>query len=351
MNGNLLAVIVSITGLVIALAIYGIVGWFRKKAEQTESQLDDILLAAFGTPAVVAVLVITFFLSLQVADLPAQFQFILDSKYVNVIWILLGAWIISTFIYTMIETYGHRIAAGTKTDLDDRMIALAQVASKYVIWFAAFLLVLYVLEIDITPFLAGAGIAGIALALAAQDFLSNFFGGAIIAVDKPFKINDRIMIDQYVGDVICVGARSTRIKTLDNQIVTFPNKKIMDSYVINYAQPDMRMKVRVNVGVAYGSDIDKVREILMEIAKDASRHYPFITEDPDPSVYFLEFGASSLNFQLVVWTNDFSMTWETKDVINTRIAKRFAEEGIEIPFPQMDVTLKTNLKEFLSKRD
>ncbi len=339
-SGNLFALIVAIAGLIIALVMYAIVGWFRRKAETTESKIDDLVIAAFGTPAVVAVLVITLFLSFKVADLPEQFQFILDSKYINVVWILLGAWIISTFLYKTIETYGHRLAAGTENDLDDRMIALAQVSLKYIIWFAALLLILHVLEINITPFLAGAGIAGLAIALAAQDFLSNFFGGAIIAVDKPFKMNDRITIDQFTGDVICVGARSTRIRTVDNQVVTFPNKKIMDSYVINHAQPDALLKVRVNVGVAYGSDVDKVRRILAEIAHDAAWEHPFIVDTKDPIVYFLDFGESSLNFQLVVHTNDFSMTWETKDAINTRIARRFAEEGIKIPFPQREIYLK-----------
>jgi len=339
-SGNLLALIVSVAGIIIALVLYGIIGWFRRKTEQTETKLDDLILAVFGIPVVVAVLVITLFLSLQVADLPVQFQWILDSKYINVIWILLWSWILSTFLYKMIDAYGHRLVAGTESDLDDRMIALAQISSKYVIWFAALLLILYILEINITPFLAGAGIAGLALALAAQDFLSNFFGGAIIAVDKPFKLNDRIMIDQFFGDVINVGARSTRIRTLDNQIVTFPNKKIMDSYVINYAQPDMRMKVRINIGVAYGMNIEKLRQVLLEIARDAAKECPYIVEDPNPIVYFTEFADSSLNFQLVVWTNDFSMTLETQDAINTRIAHRFAEEGIEIPFRQLDVHMK-----------
>jgi len=339
-SGNLLALIVVIAGLIIAIAMYGIVGWFRRKAETTESKIDDLVVAAFGTPAVVAVLVITLFFSLQVADLPEQFQFILDSKYINVVWILLGAWILSTFLYKSIETYGHRLVSGTESDLDDRMIALAQITCKYVIWFAALLLILHILEINITPFLAGAGIAGLAIALAAQDFLSNFFGGAIIAVDKPFKLNDRITIDQFTGDVICVGARSTRIKTVDNQVITFPNKKIMDSYVINYAQPDMLLKVRVNIGVAYGSDVDKVRRILLEIAHDAAKEIPYIVDSQGPIVYFLEFGESSLNFQLVVHTNDFSMTFETKDAINTRISRRFAEEGILIPYPQRDIHIK-----------
>jgi MscS family membrane protein len=153
-------------------------------------------------------------------------------------------------------------------------------------------------------------------------------------------VNDRVKIDEYFGDVTCVGTRSTRIRTLDNQIVIVPNKKMLDSYVINYAQPDSRMKVRIPIGVAYGSDIARVKQIMLEIAVEQAEKYPYILTDPKPLVYFLEFGASSLNFQMIVWTNDFSMTWEVQDAINERIAERFAEEGIEIPFPQMDVHMK-----------
>ncbi len=200
--------------------------------------------------------------------------------------------------------------------------------------------------IDITPLLAGAGIITLAIAFAAQDIFANFMGGAVIAMDKPFKVNDRVKIDEYFGDVACVGTRSTRIRTLDNQIVIVPNKKMLDSYVVNYAQPDSRMKVRIPIGVAYGSDVNRVKEILLEIAREQAHEVPYILTDPAPLVYFLEFGASSLNFQMIVWTNDFSLTWEVQDLINTRIAERFIQEGIEIPFPQMDVHLKGYPKEF-----
>jgi len=202
------------------------------------------------------------------------------------------------------------------------------------------MLILSVLEFDITPLLAGAGIVGIAIALAAQDILSNFLGGAMIAVDRPFRVGDRIKIDEYYGDVISVGPRSTRLKTLDNQIVTVPNTKVINSFVINYALPDVMMKVRVNVGIAYGSDVPKVSEVLLGLAREVAERYSYVLTDPEPIVYVLECGDSSLNFQLIVWCNDYTKIWDTKDAINTRIHQRFAEEGIVIPFPQRDLHLK-----------
>ncbi len=340
LSGNLLAVGVIIAGFVVALLLYAIVNWLRGKAGETDTMLDDIVLSALGIPMVIAIMVISIYIALQVADLPEAYAWVVDSKYFNAIWIIIGAWIVSSFFYDILTIYGHKIASKTESDIDDRMITLAQMAAKYIIWFAAIMLVLYTLEVDITPFLAGAGIVTLGITLAMQDILSNFFGGAIIAADKPFKIGDRVKIDQYYGDVITVGSRSTRLRTLDNQIVTVPNKKIVENYVVNYAQPDTRLKVRIPISVAYGTDVNKVKKILVEIAREQAEIFPYIITEPEPLAYFLEFGASSLNFQLLVWTNDFSMTWEVQDAINTRVAERFEEEGIEVPFPQMDVHMR-----------
>jgi MscS family membrane protein len=344
LSGDVAALVVFIIGLVTAFVIYGLVRWLKKKAEATENVLDDIIIAAFGTPVVIGVIVVSAYYALQVADLPESWQFVLDSKYLDVVWIILGGWIVGTFLHNALVAYGHRLTSLTESDIDDRMVAFAEIAAKYVVWFIVFLLILNVLEIDITPLLAGAGIVTLAIAFAAQDIFANFMGGAVIAMDKPFKVNDRVKIDEYFGDVSCVGTRSTRIRTLDNQIVIVPNKKMLDSYVVNYAQPDSRMKVRIPIGVAYGTNVNRVKEILLEIAREQAHEVPYILTDPAPLVYFLEFGASSLNFQMIVWTNDFSLTLEVQDLINTRIAERFGQEGIEIPFPQMDVHLKDDLK-------
>lgn len=339
-QGDVLALFIIFIGIVIAAILFFFVRWLQNKAGTTHSKLDDILIAALGTPAIIAVLVVSIFLALHVASLPPELEWILDSKYFDAVYVILGAWVISSFAYNFIKIYGARIAGRTATDIDDRMIALGLIAVKYIVWFSAFLLILYILEIDITPLLAGAGIITLTVALAAQDIFSNFFGGALIAVDKPFKLNDRIQIEQYYGDIIQVGPRSTRMRTLDNQIVTIPNSKLVNNYVINYAMPDTKLKVRLPIGVAYGSNVKKVKEILLGVIKESAAKYPYILEDPEPEVFFMEFGASSLDFQMIVWINDFAMIFETKDAINSRIAERFDEEGIVIPFPQMDVHMR-----------
>jgi MscS family membrane protein len=340
-SGMIAAAITVAAGIIIALAVHLIIRWLKRKAESTESKIDDILVLAVGKPLVVTILVVSVYIALTRFEVvPPEFTWLLDPRYINSVYILIGAWVVSTFLYNFIRLYGRWFAEQTESEVDDRIIDLLLLAVRYVIWFVAFILILYNLKIDITPFLAGAGIAGLAFALAAQDILSNFFGGAIISLDKPFKPGDRIQIENYLGDVVSVGPRSTRIRTLDNQLVTIPNSKITSSIVINYAMPDVRSKVRIPVSVAYGTNVAHVKEILLSIAREQAAVHPFILLDPAPSVYFLEFGESSENFQLIVWTNDYSLSWETQDAVNTRIEERFREEGIEIPFRQLDVRMR-----------
>lgn len=341
-SSEIIAVIIMVAGVIAAYIAYEIYRWLQKRAEGTSSKLDDILLVAFGKPLIILILFISFYIAIRFYwGIPETYSWVFESKYITAFYILIGAWVVSAFSYNFISIYGRITAGKTETDLDDRIIGLLEIAAKYVIWFIALLMILSTLDIDITPLIAGAGIAGLAFALAAQDILSNFFGGAMIMVDKPFKLNDRIQIDQFIGDVVSIGPRSTRLMTLDYQMVTIPNAKIATSVIINYAQPEVRLKIKIPVSVAYGSNVARVKEILMVIGREAAEQSEFVLKDPPPQVFFLEFGESSLNFRLVVWARLFSITWEVQDLINTRIEERFRNEGIEIPFPQRDVHLRT----------
>ena len=341
LSSELLAIGIMVGGLIAAFIAYEIYHWLQKRAENTESKLDDILLIAFGKPLIILILFFSFYIAIRYYwGVPEAYAWILESKYLTAFYIIIGAWVVSTFLHNLIRIYGRLIAGKTETDLDDRIIGLLEIAAKYVIWFIAILMILSTLEIDITPLIAGAGIAGLAFALAAQDILSNFFGGAMIMVDKPFKLGDRIQIEEFVGDVVNIGPRSTRLQTLDYQLVTIPNSKIATSVIINYALPEARLKIKIPVSVAYGSNVQKVKEILVEIGKEAALRSPYVLGEPAPSVFFLEFAESSLNFTLVLWAKSFTLMWEVEDFVNTRIDERFREEGIEIPFPQMDVHMR-----------
>lgn len=339
--GIVYATITIIFGLIAAGIAHIIVHWLKKKVSGTESQLDDILLAALGKPLVIMILAGSIYIALTYFGvLPETVAGFAVDQYVNAFFILIGAWIVSSFSYNLLRTYGSVVAAKTESDFDDRMLPLLEIIAKYLIWFVAFLLILSNFDIDITPLLAGAGIAGIALALAAQDILSNFFGGAIITLDKPFKIGDRVKFEDFFGDIVSIGPRSTRLKTLDNQIVTIPNSKITSNIVINFAQPDIKMKVRIPFAVAYGTDIPQVKKTLLEIAHEAIEKTSWVLSDPAPSVYFLEFGESSLNGQLILWTNNYDNLWDVQDYVNSRINERFRKEGVEIPFRQVDIWMR-----------
>lgn len=335
------------TGLLLACSVHAVVRWLQKKASTTETMLDDIILISVGKPLVVAILAISAYISLTVfviapESLKWSFAGMTFSGYqvLNSVFIILAAWIVSSFSYNIITTYGRWLAEKTENTGDDRLLPMLEVAAKYLIWFVAFLMILAEFEVDITPMLAGAGIGAIALALAAQEILSNFLGGAIITVDKPFKVGDRIKYDTFFGDVISIGPRSTRIKTLDEQIVTIPNAKLTSNVIVNYALPDIRMKVRIPFSVAYGSDIRQVKRILLELAGEAIDKTPWGLPEPAPSVYFLEFGESSLNGQLIFYTSNYDNLWDIQDYVNTRIDERFREEGIAIPFRQVDVWMR-----------
>ncbi len=341
-SGIFYAVVTILFGVVSAGVAHLIIRWLKKKAAGTESQLDDILLVAIGKPLVITILAGSIYIALtHFGIIPESVAGFTVDQYVNAFFILIGAWIVSSFSYNLLHTYGSVMAAKTDTDFDDRLLPMLEIVSKYLIWFVALLLILANFNIDITPLLAGAGIAGIALALAAQDILSNFFGGAIITMDKPFKIGDRIKFNEYSGDIVSIGPRSTRLKTLDNQIVTIPNSKITSDVVVNYAQPDTTLKVRIPFSVAYGTDLPRLKKILLEIAHEAADKTPWVLSDPAPSVYFLEFGESSLNGQLILWTNNYDNAWDVQDYVNSRIDERFRREGIEIPFRQVDVWMRS----------
>jgi small-conductance mechanosensitive channel len=350
MEPNYLYALITIAvGLIAAGCAHGIVKWLQKKADATDTLLDDIVLLAIGKPLVVAIIAISLYIAITAFVIePDAMRWTFGGmtftgyQFVNSFFIILGAWIVSGFLYNVIVTYGKWVASKTDTDFDDQLLPMLEIVSKYLIWFIALMLILSEFKIDITPMLAGAGIGAIALALAAQEIISNFLGGAIITMDKPFKVGDRIKYDTYFGDVISIGPRSTRIKTLDFQIVTIPNAKLTSNVVLNYAMPDVKMKVRIPFSVAYGSDIKRVKQILLELAYEAAEKTTWVITDPAPSVYFLEFGDSSLNGQLILYTNNYDNVWDVQDYINIRIDERFKEEGIEIPFRQVDIHMRNN---------
>lgn len=196
--------------------------------------------------------------------------------------------------------------------------------------------ILKIWGVDVTPLLGAAGVAGIAIAFAAQDSVANLFGGISIFFDKPFKIGDQVLVEgTQRGRVYKIGARSTKITTLDNVLVTIPNSVMVTNPIYNETGYDPNMRVRVEVGVAYGSDLEKVEKILLEILSDNED----TLEYPEPLVLFTAFAESSINVVGIATIPDPSYIGKTTHKLIKEIDKRFKEENIEIPFPQRDVHL------------
>lgn len=192
--------------------------------------------------------------------------------------------------------------------------------------------------IDLTAWLASAGIIGIAVGFAAKDTLANLFAGIFILADAPYKLGDYVQIDGgYRGEVIRIGIRSTRVLTRDDIEVTIPNAVIASSRIVNETGGrHVKERVRVSVFVAYGSDVDDVRRVLLESAVGLDH----VCEDPPPRVRFREFGDSGLRFELLAWIDEPEFRGRAIDQLNTRVYKAFIAAGIEIPYAKHDVYIK-----------
>jgi small-conductance mechanosensitive channel len=200
-------------------------------------------------------------------------------------------------------------------------------------------IILSIWQVDITPLLASAGILGLAVAFAAKETLANFFGGISIFFDKPYKIGDYVNLESGErGEVVLIGIRSTRIKTRDDILITIPNSLMANMTIINESAPKQKLRIRIPFGVAYGTDVDQVEEVVMGIA-ESNR---MVVKDPDPRVRFRRFGDSALEFELLCWGNQPAERGLLIHQLNRAIYKRFAEEGIQIPFPQRDLHIYRN---------
>ena len=189
-----------------------------------------------------------------------------------------------------------------------------------------------------TAWLASAGIVGIAVGFAAKDTLANLFSGVLILADAPYKIGDYVVLDTGErGMVTHIGIRSTRMLTRDDVELTIPNSIMGNTKIINESGgPYKKFRIRVNVGVAYGSDIDQVKQLLFDVALNETSVCP----DPEPRVRFRNFGNSSLDLDLLCWVEDPSLRGKVTDTLLTTIYKEFNKQGIEIPYTKQDLYIK-----------
>jgi len=222
--------------------------------------------------------------------------------------------------------------------VESRTYPLFSNLKKVILFAGATYAIIVVWDIDATGWLASAGIVGVALGFAAKDTLANLFAGVFVIADAPYRVGDFIVLSSGErGQVTHIGLRSTRIMTRDDIEITIPNSVIASSMVTNETgRDDSRRRIKVKVSVAYGSDVDQVRAVLMNVAAQEE----MICEEPAPRVRFRTFGESGLDFELMGWIKEPVLRGRSIDALNTAIYKRFNAEGIEIPFNKLDLYVK-----------
>ncbi|WFB36133.1 mechanosensitive ion channel [Kiritimatiellota bacterium B12222] len=182
-------------------------------------------------------------------------------------------------------------------------------------------------------------VVGVGIGFGLQNLTSNFTSGLILLMERPVKVGDRLELNGVWGDVVRINLRTSVIKTPDDISVIVPNSKLLDEYVINYSYGNPRVRIHIPVGVAYGSDVHLVTDILMEVAKANPR----VMQTPVPKVWFRSFGESALDFELLCWVATAELKFDVISELNYAIDAQFREKGVEIPFPQRDLHLKSSV--------
>ena len=304
--------------------------------KKTANEVDDQLIQYLTRPLVLTTVTLAMMLAVTAYPLPQSLH---DASLSVLATILLVSWLRAGLntAHTMLELLAsnqHRIEI-----VQERTIPVFDMTIKILLVGMAAYIFLLIWGINPTAWLASAGVIGIAVGFGARDTLANLISGISIIVDAPYKIGDYIVLDTGErGKVTSLGMRSTRLLTRDDVEVTVPNGVIANAKIINESGgPWVKHRIRVPVGAAYGSDVDEVCKVLEEVATS----HPRVLQQPAPRVRMRSLGNSSLDFELLAWIGHPESRGIIRHDLLMNVYKAFKSNGIEIPFPQTDIHLRS----------
>jgi small-conductance mechanosensitive channel len=318
------------------LLLRGVVFRFlSRQAGKTASRLDDIAVASLKRPSVFWCAALALSVAIAVSELPER-RVVPAQKAIEVLLILSVTFAAAGMAGRLFENYL------VEKELPGPGTGLVQGVLRGTIFVVGILVALSVLGISIAPIITALGVGGLAVALALQDTLANLFAGIHILVEKPLRVGDFVRLESgQEGQVVDITWRTTRVRTLANNLVVLPNGKLTQSTFTNYSLPESRSALAIPVSVAYGTDVERVERILLETAAEAAGGAEGALAEPAPAVRLIPgFGASSLDLTLSVHVAAFADQYAVQDVLRRRILARFAAEGIEIPYPHRVVRVE-----------
>jgi small-conductance mechanosensitive channel len=329
--------LILVVGFILVAWIFDrfIISTLKRLAVKTRFEIDNRLIELLHGPIYSSIIILGIALAVHRLGPVAPFDFIIYSGLESIAYLI---WAILILRVTKL-VLGHVARSDRHISiLHPQTLPLFENIANIAIFVFAVYIIFSAWHVDMTAWLASAGIIGIAVGFAAKDTLANLFSGVFILADAPYKIGDFVVLDSGErGEVTHIGIRSTRLLTRDDIEVTVPNSVMGNTKIINESGgPGEKYRIRIAIGVAYGSDIDKVREVLVNIALDEEA----VCEDPEPRVRFRAFGASGLDFELLCWIDQPVLRGRLTDSLNCQVYKRFIEEKIEIPYSKHDLYIK-----------
>ncbi len=316
---------------------------FGEKFEAQERPIAAITLRALGRGVVFLFASVGIVLALPILELKSKMADV--SNTVSALLLTIG---VGYFLYWLAEIPGaflSKIKAETESKLDAMMVPILRKSLRVTIVILVLVQIAQILsDKPITSIIAGLGIGGLAIALAAQDSIKNFFGSIVLFVDKPFEVGDRVVIDGHDGPIEEVGLRSTKIRTLDGHLVTVPNGELANKTIQNIGKRPYIRRV-VNVTITYDTPPTKINKAL-EILKELLDHHEGMHEDLPPRVFFNDFNADSLNILFIYWYHPPNY-WDYMaftEQLNKEVFRRFNEEGIDFAFPTQTLFLAGDSK-------
>jgi len=335
-NKPLLALIYILSSIIIAYIVDKIfIASLRLLVKRSDTEIDDKILDFIHKPIYYSILFFGINIAVSLLSIPSKVNFYLAGTMKSIIIVF---WAIALFRSFMIFIEWSSKKSRTIPFIQPKTIPLFENIGKIVLFLFSIYFVMLSWNIDVTAWIASAGIISVVIGLAAKDTLGNLFAGIFIMADSPYKEGDYINLDTGErGSVRHIGTRSTRILTRDDIEITIPNSVIATSKIINESGgPHEKERIRITLDVAYGSDIEKVKDIMLKIALNSNE----VCDSPKPRARFRKFGESGLNLQLLCWIEKPELRGRVIDDLSISIYNNFNQEDIEIPFPQRTVHLK-----------
>jgi len=298
----------------------------------TRGELDDRIVARVTPPALLLINCAGLYIAFRRLPLPERLLTVISGALFIVNVAIISS-IAFRIVDEMLNHYGKRLAG---EEMSRQLMPLVQKLCSIFLFGTALIITMKHFSYDILSLVTALGVGSLAIGLAAKDTMANMVSGFTLMIDRPFRIGDRIQLGAQVGDVVDIGLRSTKIKGGDNTYLIIPNSELCNTTLINQAFPDSRGKGRVNVGIAYGSDVERAKALLVSTAASVDGVLP----DPAPEAYFTSFGESSLSLALFFWTDHYTQLFAVTDRINCALVKSLQDNGINIPYPTRSVFLK-----------